>query len=434
MLIGEVQGGIEMKRVSLHKTIISSLTAALALVSISSSSATAEPQLTVPRSLPKPKPMSTVTENVPDQLLIMASATADQEEFNESIQSVHGTVVSTIGEGAIKTYVVEVEKGTLVDAERKLSKDNNVGMVQRNYTHKLQAGTTAATVNDPFFSNQWNLPAVNVVNAWSMGTGSGAIIGVMDTGVATNANDLSGKCYAGYDAVKRVSGQTPNGDHGSLVASTAGARTNNKVNTAAVAPGAMIYPIRITDEKGKISEAAILEGIYHAGSSNIRILNLSANSAPPYSLSARQYHPAFHAYADWYHNQKNGILIVSSGNDAMADPSPFSPNIMVVSAIGTTYSLAGFSTYGNNVWFTAPGASLFCTNATGRVANVSGTSFSAPTVAAIAAIVHGRNRNLKNVDIERILRATCYKAYGQSYTNYYGFGLPNAEAAVKAAR
>lgn len=421
-----------MKRQSLRKTVISSITAAIAMVSISSLTASAEPQLTIPKTLPKPKAVSGVAENVPDQLLVMASGNAEQDEFNESIEAVHGTVVQTIGEGPIKTYVVQVEKGKLVEAEQKLSKDGNVAMVQRNYTHKLQQAAPAA--NDPFFSSQWNLPAVNVVNAWPIGNGTGAIIGVMDVGVATNVNDLSGKCYAGYDAVRRVAGQTPSGDHGSLVATTAGARTNNRVNTAAVAPGAMIYPIKISNASGVISEAAILEGIYHAGTSNIRILNLSANSAPPYSLSARQYHPAFHTYADWYHNQRNGLLIVSSGNEGMRDSSPFSPNIMVVSAIGTSYTLAGFSNYGNNIWFTAPGAFLYCTTASGRVANVSGTSFSAPTVAAIAAIVHGKNRNLRNVDIERILRTTCYKAYGQTYTPYYGYGLPNGEAAVKAAR
>lgn len=417
------------------KVVLASFASALALTAVTSFTpvAAAEPQLNMPQTLPTPR-ATRPAACVSDQLIVMASGSADKDDFSESMQKVHGTVIETIGEEGSLVYVVQTEKGKMVETESKLAKDENIAVVQRNYLMKADQAAPPA-VNDPFFPNQWHIPGVNAVAAWKVakGNGNGAIIGVMDTGVNVNANDIKGKAYGGYDAATNRMGQTAATDHGTLVASTAGAATNNKINGAAVAPGARIYPIKISNAKGEISEAAIIRGIDFAGKHGIRILNLSANAAPPYSLSNRQAHPAFHNIADWYHNKKNGLLIVSSGNDGMKDDSPISPNIMVVSGLNPLFGLASFSNYGSNVWFTAPGQEIYCTTAAGRMSVVSGTSFSAPIVSAVAAMILGRKPALKNTDIERILVQTRYKAGGQEYTPYYGFGLPNAHAAVLKA-
>ncbi|MBY0546614.1 MAG: S8 family serine peptidase [Candidatus Obscuribacterales bacterium] len=418
-----------------NKVALCSLTAVLALTAVTSFApvSAAEPQLNLPKALPAPR-ATRPADCVADQLLVMASGTADQDDFSESMQKVHGTVIETIGEAGSLVYVVQTEKGKMVETERQLAKDENIAVVQRNWKMKVDVVAPPA-VNDPFFPAQWHIPGVNAAAAWKVPNGNGnrAIIGVMDTGVNYRARDMQGKAYVGYDAVANKMGQSASTDHGSLVSSTAASQTNNKINGAAVAPGAMIYPIKISNAKGEISEAAIIRGIDFAGKKGIRILNLSANAAPPHSLSNRQDHPAFHNIADWYHNKKNGLLIVSSGNDGMQDSSPLSPNIMVVSGLNPLFSLASYSNYGSNVWLTAPASNIYCTNAAGRVTVVSGTSFAAPCVAAVAAMVLGRKPTLKNTDIERILVQTRYKAGGQEYTPYYGFGLPNAHAAVLKA-
>jgi subtilisin family serine protease len=394
--------------------------------------ALAEPQLAVPGKRPAPKAAKPVT-NVPDELLVMASKDAEQDEFAEAIQSVHGEVIRTIGEGPLTVYVVKTEKGRMAESERKLAGNENVAMVQRNYTMSAQA-TSPPRPNDPFFPSQWHLGwATNAYSAWSKSTGNGATIAVLDTGVPVNGVDLAGKVYSGYDAVRQSYGQSPATDHGSLMASTAAAVTNNRINTAAVAPGARIYPVKVCNASGQISEEAILRAIYHVGTQGFRIINLSINSAPPYSLSNRSAHPMFHTYAEWFHNQRNGLLFVAAGNETKWDASPMSPNIMVVNSISPRMDLSSFSNVGNNIWFTAPGENMYCTTASGRVANASGTSLSAPCVAAIASMMLSVRPRLRNTEVEQILTATCRKAMGRNYTPYFGYGLPDALRAVETA-
>lgn len=420
-------------------TTLLSLSVFLAICSSNSAVFAEDPQLQVPQKLPMPKPGVPRT-NVPDELLVMASGTSDQQELAESLQAVHGEIVRTIGSGARTVYVVRTEKGAIADTENKLRKDQNIAMVQRNYMVQMQQ-KSAVVPNDPYYSSQWHIGGVNAQAAWSSSTGQGMTVAIIDSGVPVNGVDISGKvrlngvAVNGYDAVKRVASQGPTGDHGAMTATTACAVTNNRTNTAGVAPAAAIYPIKVSDSSGRITESALLEAIDHAGSKGIKILNVSLNSSPPYSLSNRSAHPVFHSYADWYHSQVGGLIFLAAGNDAREDTSPISPNLIVVSAISPAYKMATFSTYGSNVWFTGPGESIVCTSASGRVASVAGTSFSTPCLAGVAALVWAANPQLKNTDVERILVSTCYRASsGAAYTKYFGYGLPNAKAAVGAAR
>lgn len=412
--------------------IMSAATVAMTSTSALLPAMASEPTLTMPKTLHAPKPAKPAAA-VEDQLLIMASGTSDKEDFNDSLQAVHGTVIKTIGDGAMTLYVVQTEKGKANEVQAKLSKDENIAMVQRNYRVKLQAATQPV-VNDPFFPQQWNLGALGAPAAWPTSKGKGSVIAVCDSGVPVNGIDLKGKVHAGYDAVNHKDGQTATGNHGAMVASTAACATDNKTNTAAVAPDATVFPMKICDASGYISEAAIIESIYLAGQRGIRIVNLSVNTDPPYSFSNKQYHPSFHAYADWYHNQKNGMIFLAVGNDAVKDDSPISPNLIVVSSVNSKLTLSGFSNYGNNVWFTAPGEGIYCTNAEGRVVSASGTSLATPGVAAVAAMVLSANPRLTNREIETILIKTSRKPSGGAYTPYYGFGLPNAGAAVYSAQ
>lgn len=416
------------------------LSAYLLLTAVVSSStmspANAEPTLTMPGKLPTQKRAAVKTpESVTDQLLVMASPKADSDDFNESMEAVHGKVIDTIGEGAMKVYVVQTEKGKGDETEKKLTKDANISMVQKNFKLQLQQAAPPPA-NDPVFPSQWHIGAMRAPAAWAQSrAGQGSVIAVLDSGVPPQGVDLAGKVFAGYDSVRRANGQTPFGTHGALVASVAGAVTNNKINGAAVAPNALIYPFKICDADGFISEAALLHSMVIAGNNKFRIMNISVNGVAPFTLSNKNVHPVFHAYADTYHNKQNGMIFLSAGNGGDQDPSPISPNIMVVSAINQNLTRAGFSDFGPSVWFTAPGVNIVATTTAGRVATVSGTSFAAPCVSAVAAMVLSTNPNMTNRQIEQILIRTARKVGGATgYTQAYGYGLPDATAAVKSAR
>ncbi len=388
-------------------------------------------QLHVPETLPTPRRTAPVSAE-PDTLLVMASGDTNKGDVDTAIKECHGTITGTIGQGPLTVYIVKTEKGQFAEAEKKLSKDKHFCAVQRNYMYKVEQ--SAGTANDPYFSSEWHLGAVNAVNAWSLGQGRNAVLAVLDTGCNYSMPELSGKTYSGYDAINKRNGQTDVYGHGSMVATTAAAVTNNRRNTAAIAPMAYVYPVRVGDSNGGVSESAILEGIYKCGQQGIKIINISANADPPYSFANARIHPTLHQYLRWYHDQKNGLVFNSAGNNGQYDSSPKVPYLIVVSAIGKNYSLANFSTYGSPTWFTGPGVGVYCTDRSGRVAAVSGTSFSCPIVAAVAALVWGANPSLRNTSVEAILINTCYKAGSQSWTPYYGYGLPNAQAAVSRAR
>ncbi len=402
---------------------------ALCLSCVTRAALAEEPQLKIPTRPPAPAKPAKAPTYREDVLLVMPQRGADATEVRDIFKEMHGEVLETIGEGELTCYVVKVEKGKMVECERKLGQDKHFSAVQRDYV--FHANQVA--VNDPYFSSEWHLSALNVVNAWTYGQGSGAILGVLDTGTNYGISELSGKVYSGFDAVLNRSGQNDVQGHGTMVATTAAALTNNRVGTAAPARLSYIYPIRIGDANGNISSSALLRGIQQAGNVGVRIINISANGEPPYTFSNRSVYSALHTYFRWFHDTKNGLIFVSAGNTPVRDTNPLLNYLIVVSAINPSYSLASFSTYGSNIYFTAPGQSIYCSTREGRVASVAGTSFSAPLAASVAAMVLGANPSLSNTQVESILRNTCYKAGTATRTEWYGYGMPNAEAAVRMA-
>ncbi|MBI4533029.1 MAG: S8 family serine peptidase [Candidatus Melainabacteria bacterium] len=387
-------------------------------------------QLKLPTARPTPR-ASKAPPQEDDILLLMAAGGTEEEDVQKALKEVHGTVVGTIGEGPLTILKVKCEKGKIAQTEKKLGKDKNFCAVQRNFMFQVEQ---TAPVNDPYFPQEWHLSALNAVRAWQVSLGGRNILGVLDTGCNQNIADLKGKTYAGYDATTRRNGQKDLYGHGTMVATTAAAITNNGKNTAAPARLSYIYPVKVSySSSGYISESAILEAIYKCGRLGIKIINMSFNANPPYSLANPTYHPALHTYLRWYHDSVGGLAFNSAGNSGTYDSSPAVPYLIVVSAISTNYSLAYFSTYGTPTWFTGPGVGVYCSTKSGGVASVSGTSFSSPLCASVAALVWGARPGLRNTDVENILRSTCYTVPGYAWTPYYGYGMPNAEAAVRAA-
>jgi thermitase len=394
----------------------------------------AEPALVV---APQTRPVQRVfkaPESVSDELLVSAAGNADRDDFNKALENVHGTIIKTIGEGANTLYVVRTEKGKADETLKKLSKDAHIAIAQKNF--KLQLQQSVAPVNDPYFPSQWNLAALTVPQAWPTSTGRGIVIAMPDTGVTVGTPDLVGKVQAGYDAIRNVNNQTATGSHGTLMASIAAAQTNNRLNGAGVAPDAVIFPEKICDAAGFISEAALVESIYVAGNRGVRILCAGVNLPPPYSLSNVAQHRAFHTAADWYHNQKNGLLFLAAGNYHVQDTSPKSANIHVVSGINPAYTQSVVSTFGNHLFCTAPAQALIGTDAAGRVAATNGTSMGVGQVGAIAAMMLSVNPRLNNRQIETLMIRTMRRpaAPSAAWTMYFGSGLPNAQAAVLAAK
>lgn len=381
-------------------------------------------KLVYPEHPPTPVANPTPTQWTENTLLVMPSK-ADEDAM-DLIKEVDGTITETIGEGELTVWVVKFKDTKhFAGAQKTFSKDKNIKNFQRDYLWQGQK-----TTNDPYFPQQWYLSAMKVPLAWDISQGGSNTIGIIDTGVVTSNVDLSGKCFSGYDVIQNKSGQTDvySSGHGTMVATTAAAIANNGQATAGPACLAKIYPVCACAADGYFSSAAVIKAIQKVGDAGYKLINLSVNGTPPNTIANAKLNSSVHTYFKWFHDKKGGLIFNAAGNRAMYDPNPRLSYLIVVNACDSAGQLASFSNWGAPLWFTAPGVNIVCSQGTGQVVTVSGTSFASPLACSVAALVWGRKPSLKNTQVEKILR-TSASPHDGSWNQFFGYGLPDAQYA-----
>jgi thermitase len=281
------------------------------------------------------------------------------------------------------------------------------------------------TPNDPGYASQWHLPMISTPSAWAGTSGSSSvIIAVLDTGVDTTHPDLAPKIIPGWNFWDNNSDTSDVYGHGTAVAGTAAAASNNGLGVASVAWGCRIMPIRISAVNGSASISAIANGLTWAADRGARIANISYK-VTNYSVvrSAAQ-----------YFQSKGGVVVIAAGNDKMFDANSDNPYVLTVSATDGNDNLASFSNTGNNVDLAAPGVSIDTTNRGGGYGFWGGTSFSAPIVAGVAALVVSANQNLSGSQIQNLLKQTSDDRGTPGWDPSFGWGRVNAARAVDSAR
>jgi subtilisin family serine protease len=392
-----------------------------------------------------------------DVLLLMPATDSDEDDIKDSLKNIKGEIIEVIGTGPMTVYKVRVAKGTLKEAETKISKDKTFQTMQRNWKaapqtdRRIQIAARTRrpgsfTPNDPYFPQQWHLTHIGAAQAWNMSFGSNAItIGIMDTGVNYWINELKGKCAVGYDAFNDKDGQSdiyldPGWyvGHGTQSATTMAAITDNAINGAGIAPLAKIYPIRICgDSHGYGSDDAIIKGLIRCHDLRIKVAAVNYAWDYPWSFAGTKAHPALDKYFKWFHDQCGGIVVNSAGNHGVYDQSTRLPYLIVVSATDQNDDMIDFtgwwkSNHGNPIWFGAPGDQVWCSGTECEPWSYGGTSSACPITAAVVALVWGAQPALKNTQVERILMDTATKGKDGAYWNpSTGFGIPNAAAAIK---
>lgn len=385
-----------------------------------------------------------------DVLILVKKKDADQEEIDNAIKEVNGTVIDKLEHDGEVIYKVKTGKDQLIEAEKKLSKDENFKNILRNGTVQYQ---TTTNQTDPYLAQEWYLNAVRASEArkilqYNNFSLQPIVIAVIDSGSQSTIADLSqGRTLPGFDvliqgateAAGNGGGQIDGYNHGTWVATTAAANRRNGVGTAGVAPNAIIYPVRIADKTGKIDQWNMLKGLQHVwgqvylGHIPIKIVNLSINAAPPNSFAnVNGYSSLVSDYAKAMYD-KGCIVFNAAGNSGKLDNSPILPHLCVVSAIDSTKRRPSFSVYGAPIWFTCPGVNIYCSGRTGSVAALSGTSLASPICAATAALLWGAKPSLKNSELLSIMTQTCDRSfYGASGGQAnFGYGLPNCVAALR---
>ena len=255
------------------------------------------------------------------------------------------------------------------------------------------------TPNDPMFSRQLDMPAINAPQAWDVTTGSKTVVvGVLDTGIDYDHPDLAANMWSdpvtgshGWNFIANTADPMDDNGHGTHVAGTIGAVGNNGIGVTGVSQNVQLMALKVLGSAGWGYDSGIISGIQYAIEQaqrgvNIRVLNAS--------LGGTDYTAAFQQAIINAYNA--GILFVAAaGNDGTDNgvaphyPSNYT-NVLSVAATGMNGNLASFSNYdANTVQLAAPGVSILSTwpRSMGMYKYLTGTSMAAPHVAGAAALV-----------------------------------------------
>ena len=316
-------------------------------------------------------------------------------------------------------------------------------------------GTPPAPPDDPMFPAQWHLRLIGIPEAWEVTTGSGAVVAVLDTGVAyedegpyRRAPDLSGTRFVpGWDFVdddghpddEPVPGRPGHGTH---MTGTIAQSTDNRLGGAGVAPGAAIMPIRVVPPEGEATAANIAKGLRFAADHGAHVANLS--------LGSRVDSPEV-ADAVRYAIEKGVTVVAPLGEEGAASatfPAAY-PGVVAVGAVGPGKTRARYSNYGPRLDLVAPGGdrssdhdgdglddgvvqqSVIGQKDSFCFCFIEGTSSAAAHVSGTAALVVASGRATRPADVRAVLLGSAEDLGPPGRDDEYGAGLVQAARAVR---
>ena len=289
--------------------------------------------------------------------------------------------------------------------------------------------------SDPLYPDQGDLGQVDVPAAWSTTTGDpSVVVAVIDSGVDLGHPDLAGvSVVAPRNETFNSTDVTDDFGHGTHVAGTIFARTDNATGMAGIAPGSSLMPVKVLDGSGSGFFSDVLDAVDWARTHGADIINLSLGGLlTPDEIALFQ--PTFSAA------RAAGILIVAasgnSGNGLMFYPAGLQ-GVVSVGAVDPDNAVADFSTANRAVDLAAPGVDTWSTvpsdvDPSGYERD-SGTSMAAPHVAGVAALVLAARPALGVDALEGVLRASAIDLGPAGRDDDYGSGLVDAAAALAEA-
>jgi len=278
--------------------------------------------------------------------------------------------------------------------------------------------------NDPWYANwEWHLRKIQAPTAWPTTEGSSnVVIAILDTGVDGTHEDLASKLVPGWNVYDNNSDTRDVNGHGTLVAGTAAASSNNAVGVASVAWGCRVMPVRISDISGYGYFSTMASGLTWAADHGARVANLSYRASTSSTVAS----------AAQYFQSKGGVVTVAAGNEGTFEPSLDNPYLLTVSGTDSNDLLYAWSNTGNNMDVAAPGSAFTTVNGGGYSA-ASGTSIAAPIVAGVAALILSANPNLTGDETQTILKQSADDLGPAGWDTSYGWGRVNAARAVAMA-
>lgn len=357
---------------------------------------------------------------VAGELLIQPKAGVTDEKLAGILASHDATTLGEISQ--IRVKQIKVPSDSLEKVKSALSKNPLINFVEYNFLAE-----TSSTPNDSYYSSQWHLPKISAPDGWNIITGSSDVsIAIIDSGVDPTHPDLSSKLLTGYNFLDESTNTSDVQGHGTAVAGAASAITNNYTGVAGVAWDNPILPLVVVNSSGYATYSNIARAIIYAADKGVRVINISIGGSSSSSTLQDAVNYAWN---------KGSVIFAAAANSSTN--VPYYPaacnNVVAVSATTSSDTLASFSNYGDWIDISAPGESIMTTNNGGGYGSRSGTSFSSPISAGLAALIVSKNSYLSNVEIVNIIEQNADDLGSAGFDIYYGYGRINVYNSLVAA-
>jgi serine protease len=325
--------------------------------------------------------------------------------------------------------------------------------------------------NDTLYGQQWHYfesaGGIDLPAAWDVTTGSPAItVAVIDTGIVPHV-ELASRLVQGYDFIGDIT-ESNDGDgrdadardpgdygcngstsswHGTHVAGTIGAASNNGAGVAGINWQSKLLPVRVLGRCGGYT-SDIVDGMRWASGMAVPGVPANANPARVVNLSLGGSGACSSTFQSAVNDvvARGTVVVVAAGNSnadaAQTQPASCS-GVIAVAASNRAGSRASYSNYGAKVAIAAPGGDgsdgiLSTLNAgtttpgADSYAWYQGTSMATPHVSGVVSLMLSLTPSLTPAQVLQRLQQTArpFPAGSSCSTSICGAGIVDAAAAV----
>jgi subtilisin family serine protease len=280
---------------------------------------------------------------------------------------------------------------------RDLEKSGEVESAQSMRTYRVlgQPQSEAGPYNDPYLHLQTGFQTMRFAAAHRFATGKGVSIAIIDTGVDVQHPDLAGQIALSVNLAPEPADHNTADLHGTAVAGVLAARADNGIGIAGVAPGAEVYALRACWPERPGASAALCNSFTLALALNeairygTKVVNMSL-TGPEDPLVRKLIETAM----------KRGLIIVA------AEPGPGQPGGFPASVEGVIAVRSLATAAPSAILLAAPGSDVLTTVPRGAYDFLSGSSFAAPHVAGVIALLLELQPQLSSTEVRHLLASS----------------------------
>ncbi|TGA92476.1 type VII secretion-associated serine protease mycosin, partial [Streptomyces sp. MZ04] len=287
------------------------------------------------------------------------------------------------------------------------------------------AGDQCTFPSKKYEGRPWALQRVLLDELWRNSTGKGVRVAVIDTGVdvknpqlksavdVSKGRNLLPKNLKDENGNKlkrgKENGTTDEVGHGTRVAGIIAARPAKGTGFVGLAPDATLIPIQQNDAEGHGTAQTLATAINYAVAADADVINISqdtANAVKPTPILKQAVDRAL---------AREKVIVASAGNDGLGgNVKPTYPasyeGVLAVAASDRNNERAPFSQSGEFVGVAAPGVDVISTVPRGGHCSDNGTSFSAPYVAGVAALIKSKHSDWTSRQITAQIKQTAERS------------------------